>query len=81
MTTAKRYTTVQVLKMVRSEVERAGSQRALAREWGISVAYLSDVLRGNRHPGPSICGPLGLKPVVRYERHEHFERDGGTRQR
>lgn len=33
---------------------------AFAEEFGVSTAYMSDVLRGNRSLGPGILGPLGL---------------------
>ena len=59
----------QVIDRVRREVERAGSMRALAREWGVSPPYLSDVLNRRRTPGPSVLVPLGLRRVrkVTYE--------------
>lgn len=46
---------------------RAGSLRALARSWGVSAAYLSDILAGNRTPGPSVLRHLGLTRTVRVE--------------
>jgi hypothetical protein len=55
----------QVVDKVRKEIERAGSLRALAREWGVSPCYLSDLMNGRRGPGPSILGPLGLVRVQR----------------
>lgn len=50
---------------VEREVERAGSLRALAREWGVGPSYLSDFLNNRRGPGPKVLGPLGLVQVVR----------------
>ena len=47
-------------RKLRALVKRAGSQRALAAEMGITQAYLSDVLNGHRHPGPAILKFLGL---------------------
>ena len=41
------------------------SQRALAKDWGMSPAYLSDFLSGNRPAGPRILDALGLEKVVR----------------
>lgn len=55
-----------LLVLLRREVERAGSQNALAKEFGIGAAYLSDVLNGRREAGPAILAGLGLKREVRY---------------
>lgn len=52
-----------VCSLVEKEIERAGSLRALSREWGVSPAMLSDLLNGRRGPGPKILGPLGLRRV------------------
>jgi len=38
--------------------------RAVARDFGVSVTYISEVLKGTREPGPSILGPLGLEVEV-----------------
>jgi transcriptional regulator with XRE-family HTH domain len=39
------------------------SLRTLAKELKLSAAYVSDVLRGNREPGPKILAPLHLRRV------------------
>lgn len=44
-------------------VAKAGGQNRLARKWGISNAYMSEVIRGTRAPGPAILGPMGLKRI------------------
>jgi transcriptional regulator with XRE-family HTH domain len=50
--------------MLRSKM--AGrSLRALSREIGCSAAYLSDIMRGNRAPGPKILAYLGLSREVK----------------
>jgi hypothetical protein len=54
----------QVRAKVEAEVGRAGSLRALAREWRISPSYLSDFLNGRRGPGPQVLSPLGLVQEV-----------------
>ena len=60
-----------VLVDVACRIEEAGSLRKLAERWGISPAYLSDVMRKRRNPGPAILKHLGLvsvrKVIVRYE--------------
>lgn len=62
----------QVRKLLARECEKAGSQRAWARLAGLSVPYVSDVIRGRRDPGKSILHALKLKKyvtyAVRYER-------------
>ena len=49
----------QVIAVIRKE-QGERSLRQFAQELGISPAYLSDVYRGNRAPGPAILGRLGL---------------------
>lgn len=44
------------------------TQKALADELGVSPAYLSDILRGKRDPGPQVLGALGLERVVAYQK-------------
>jgi transcriptional regulator with XRE-family HTH domain len=43
--------------------ERQGkkSLRAFAEKIGVSAAYLSDVYRGNREPGPTVLALLGIE--------------------
>ena len=49
------------VEQLRSRVEQAGSMRKLALEFGVSAAYISDILAGNREPGPAVLEPLGLE--------------------
>jgi len=42
------------------------SQRELAREMGISAAYLTDLYKGRRAPGDKVLSYLGLEKVVTY---------------
>jgi DNA-binding transcriptional regulator YdaS (Cro superfamily) len=49
-------------------VKRAGSQRLAAQQLGVSDAYLCDVKKGRRDPGPKLLTALGLRRVVEYER-------------
>lgn len=64
-----RMTEAQVIERIRKEADRAGSLRALAREWGVTHNYLSFVTRGIQPPGPTVLKKLGLRRVktVRYE--------------
>ena len=66
----KEKTVVSILRVL---VKRHGSLRALAREIRISPAYLSDVLRGNRYPGPKIAKYLSLKRTVTWHRTARYE--------
>ena len=49
---------------LKAAIEKAGSQRAWAREHGLSAPFVNDVLRGNRQPSDRICEALGLVRVV-----------------
>ena len=46
--------------------EEVGSQKALASELGVSQAYLCDVMKGRKEPGPLLLAGLGLQRVVSY---------------
>jgi predicted transcriptional regulator len=54
--------------LVRNTVERTGTQQALAKEIGISKAYLCDFLKGNRGAGPAILSALGFEPKPYYRK-------------
>ena len=52
---------------LKSRVEAAGSQSALAEAWGISETHLSDIVWGRRPIGNVVMRELGLRKVVSYE--------------
>jgi DNA-binding phage protein len=55
-----------VIKLLRSTVEKAGGQSAFARQTGIDRAYLNAVLRGRMTPPPGgsrIVEALNLRIV------------------
>ena len=52
------------VKALRCEVARHGTQRAAAQRFGVSQAYLSDLLRGNRSFSDDMLRMLGLRRVV-----------------
>lgn len=60
-------TKTDVLKMIYALCLSCGSQKEWAKKCGISEAYLSDILRGNREPSEMVLKALGLKKVVTYE--------------
>jgi len=45
---------------------RHQTQQALARELGISLSYLSQIMRGRRAPGRKVLEALGLRRAVEY---------------
>ncbi|MBI5304068.1 MAG: transcriptional regulator [Chloroflexi bacterium] len=59
-----------VVQLLKRKVEKAGTQVAIAREFGVTEAYISDVLHGKRSPGEKILDGLGLRRVVGYVRKE-----------
>lgn len=56
-----------VRAMIQRACENFGSQKAFAKHLGVSPAWISDVLRGNRRPGKTILDYLGLERVTTYE--------------
>jgi DNA-binding phage protein len=52
-----------VLRKLRSEVDRAGSQRAFARKAGVNVSVVSKTLRGQVLPSEKILRALNLRVV------------------
>ena len=72
MTRPRAITRFQLLDVLRREITRDGSLRATARRLKITPAYLSDVMRGRRDPGPKVLEPLGYfrepLPALRYRK-------------
>lgn len=56
-----------VLTIIHSRVEDLGTQRAVAKAFDISCAYLSEILKGDKEPGEKILIPLGLERVISYQ--------------
>jgi DNA-binding transcriptional regulator YdaS (Cro superfamily) len=67
----------QVKRILEKGVEDAGGIRAYARLIGVSPPYVSDVLKGNRSPGPKILKALRLsvKRTVTVEYQQKVERE------
>jgi len=51
---------------VRTKLLAKKSQAALAREIGVSKAYLCDFLKGDRRAGPTLLKKLKIKKVIRF---------------
>ena len=52
-----------VIRLLRLEVKRAGSQRAFARKAGVNVSVVSKTLRGMVLPSEKILSALHLRVV------------------
>jgi DNA-binding phage protein len=52
-----------VIRLLRTEVERAGGQRAFARKAGVNVSVVSKTLRGMVRPSQKILRALKLCTV------------------
>jgi transcriptional regulator with XRE-family HTH domain len=52
-----------VIRLLRSEIKRAGSQRAFARKAGVNVSVVSKTLRGMVLPSGKILSALKLRVV------------------
>lgn len=55
-----------VKKLIAKEIARAGTMTALAREWGVSVVTISDIMAGRRGPGPKVLRNLGMIRTVQF---------------
>ena len=56
-----------VVNRIRRMCEQQRSQAAVAVYFGVSQAYISDILCGKRQPGPAILTKLGLTRRVSYD--------------
>jgi hypothetical protein len=54
--------------MLETAINVSGSQKAFAKEAGISEQYLSDVLNGRRDVGEKILKWFGLERVIYFRR-------------
>jgi ribosomal protein L30/L7E len=57
-----------VVRLLRLEVNRAGSQKEWAKENGVTSSSISMVLSGIRPPNKKIISALKLRRVVVFER-------------
>lgn len=42
------------------------TQKALAKEFGISLSYLNEVIGGRKEPGPKLLNAMGLRRQMVY---------------
>ncbi len=52
-----------VMRLLRSEIKRAGSQRAFAKKAGVNVSVVSKTMRGLVPPSEKILNALKLRVV------------------
>lgn len=57
-----------VRRLIAKQVEEHGSQAELARQAGITSAYVSQVMLGKATPGNKFLAWLGLEKVVSYQK-------------
>jgi hypothetical protein len=57
-----------VVRLLRSEVNRAGGQQRWANQNGVAPSAISMVLTGDRPPNKKILSALKLRKVVVFER-------------
>lgn len=60
------YRLDQVIGMLREECAQSGSQYQWGTKHKLSPAYVSDVLKGRRNPGPAVLRALKLEAITQY---------------
>lgn len=70
---AKTYTPEEVLKSLAARIAKS-SLRQTAVHYGVSAAYLSDVMRGKRDVSKKLSAALGLTRTVAVSKVITFER-------
>jgi hypothetical protein len=53
----------EVMRLLRSEIERAGSQRAFAKKAGVNVSVVSRTLNRQRLPSEKVLRVLKLRAI------------------
>lgn len=62
----KQLTQEEFLGLIRDDVEKTGTQKAVAAAMSVSESYLSDVLTGRRDAGDKILRHYKLRAVTNY---------------
>ena len=60
----------QVVVVIIAKMYAIGSLRSAAAKWGVSPAYLSQVVRGNTRPGEAILRAIGYERVTMYRKRK-----------
>lgn len=75
MATNNEMTLEQVLALIKRKIDEVGSQKAAAERWGVSEAYISQVLSGTQNPGRKILDAINVEHVDKYRFKK--KRNGG----
>lgn len=54
-------------------IQMCGSQKNAAGDIGVSCAYISDVMRGNRNIGAKVARYFGFEPITMYRQIKESE--------
>lgn len=67
-------TLTDILALLKSDIEKAGSRRKWSLQHGVTVGYVTDVLMGKRPPADAICRALNIEreiiTTVHYKRRK-----------
>lgn len=63
----------EIKEIILQMVSKWGSQRAVADHLGISGAFLSDILNGNKPVSNQVAQKLGYKKIVKYAKDGSLE--------
>jgi plasmid maintenance system antidote protein VapI len=63
----------EIKEIIEQMVTTWGSQRKLADHLGISAAFLSDIINGNKPVSNQVAQKLGYKKVVKYAKDGSIE--------
>lgn|GEM_PF-3411791 len=66
----------EVIIRIRAACVAAGGQSRFAEACGVKAPYLSEVLAGNKPPGPSVLAALGLRKADQPPVYVLIEREG-----
>lgn len=61
--------TDEFIKVIWQMVKAEGSQKEFAKRFGISTAYLNDILHKRREPGDKLLNAIGVRKEVTYHYH------------
>lgn len=63
---ARRVDLIEIYGRIRKACREAGSQKAFAEKAGVSAAFVSAVLNGQKPPSAAMLSHVGIKRVVYY---------------
>lgn len=52
--------------ILKARAKKEGSERKLAEKLSVSYAYMNDLIRGKRRPGPKILAAIGFSEARVY---------------